>query len=109
VVSSAWVTAGDGPASRRITMHHFRGQLLDGDQIRLDPADVYLQFHALPGDPGRGWYGYLLVASESDVEPGRVYTLRLSDGRSGRLRIEHVTPDDSGKFRATFVGEGSLK
>ena len=90
-------------------MHHFRGKLLDGDQPRLDPADVYLQFHATPGDPGQGWYGYLVVAAETAVEPGGAYTLQLADGRSGQLRIDRVAPDDSGKFRATFVGEGHLK
>jgi hypothetical protein len=90
-------------------VHHFRGKLLDGDQPRLDPADVYLQFHATPGDQGQGWYGYLLVAAETTVEPGATYTLQLADGRSGQLRIDRVSPDDSGHFRATFVGEGRLK
>jgi hypothetical protein len=30
------------------------------------------------------------------------------DGRSGQLRIDTVSPDESGKIRATFFGEGSL-
>ena len=91
-------------------MHHFRGKLLDGDQPRLDPADVYLQFHAGAGDHTKGWYGYLLVASETSVEPAGAYTLQLADGRSGQLRIDRVSPpDDSGHFRAMFVGEGLLK
>jgi hypothetical protein len=90
-------------------VHHFRGKLLDGDQPRLDPADVYLQYHATPGDQGQGWYGYFLVAFETAVEPGGAYTLQLADGRSGRLRIDHVSPDAAGHFRAMFVGEGLLK
>ena len=90
-------------------MHHFRGKLLDGDQTRLDPADVYLQFHATPGDQGQGWYGYLLVASKTTVEPGVAYALQLADGRSGQLRIDHVSPDASGNIRAMFVGDGLLK
>ena len=89
-------------------MHHFRGKLLQGDRPRLDPANVYVQYGAADGDRGQGWYGYLLVASETDVEPGGTYTLNLSDGRSGELRVEAVSPDDSGKYRATFFGDGSL-
>src|SRR4051812_39664035 len=59
----------------RVAMHHFRGKLLQGDRPRLDPANVYVQYGAADGDRGQGWYGYLLVASEADVEPGGVYTL----------------------------------
>ena len=54
-----------------------------------------------------GWYGYLLVASESEIEPG-TYTLALEDGRSGTIRIDRLDPDDSGEFHAVFVGEGPL-
>jgi hypothetical protein len=48
-----------------------------------------------------------LVGSEKDVVCGGSYTLKLEDGRSGQLRIDTLTPDDSGKVRAMFVGEGS--
>jgi hypothetical protein len=92
-------------------MHHFRGSLLDGSQTRLDPANVYLDFHGeTPGAADAGWEGYLLVKEERDVEPGKAYTLRLEDGRSGRLTVKELTPEDSEKFkyRATFVGEGQL-
>jgi hypothetical protein len=89
-------------------MHHFRGTLLQGVETRLDPANVYIQYHTTEGDQGQGWYGYLLVASETDVEPAGTYTLKLTDGRSGQLRIDTVSPDESGKVRATFFGEGSL-
>jgi hypothetical protein len=89
-------------------MHHFRGTLLQGVETRLDPANVYIQYHATEGDQGQGWYGYLSVASETDVEPGETYTLKLMDGRSGQLRIDTVSADESGKVRATFFGEGSL-
>ena len=91
-------------------MHHFRGKLLDGDQTRLDPANVYIQFHhPTASGPVEGWNGYLLVASEADVDPDVTYTLTLGDGRSGSLRVDHLAPDDSGKFRAFFVGEGPLQ
>jgi hypothetical protein len=89
-------------------MHHFRGTLLQGVETRLDPANVYIKYLTTEGDKGAGWYGYLLVASETDVEPGNDYTLRLMDGRHGELRVEKVSPDESGKFRATFFGEGPL-
>jgi hypothetical protein len=89
-------------------MHHFRGKLLQGDVTRLDPANVYIQYRTNEGGQSQGWYGYLSVASEMDVEPGGAYTLTLTDGRSGGLRIETVSPDDSGKFRASFFGDGSL-
>jgi hypothetical protein len=90
-------------------MHHFRGKLLQGGETRLDPANVYIQYHTNEGDRGQGWYGYLLVATEGDLKPGGSYTLSLSDGRSGELRIDTVSPDDSGKYRATFIGEGPLE
>jgi hypothetical protein len=89
-------------------MHHFRGTLLQGVETRLDPANVYIQYHTTEGDQGQGWYGYLLVASETDVVSGGTYTLNLTDGRSGQLRIDTVSPDESGNVRATFFGEGSL-
>jgi hypothetical protein len=89
-------------------MHHFRGKLLQADVIRLDPANVYIQYHTNEGDRGQGWYGYVLTSTEGDLEPGGSYTLKLSDGRSGELRIDTVAPGESGKYRATFIGEGPL-
>jgi hypothetical protein len=90
-------------------MHHFRGKLYKGDKVHLDPANVYIEYHAAGGDGAQGWDGYLLVGSEADVEPSGTYTLKLVDGRSGALKVGAVEPDESGKVRATFVGEGALK
>ena len=91
-------------------MHHFRGKLLDGDEARLDPANVYIQFHhATASGSVPGWHGYLLIAPGSELEPGEAYTLALTDGRSGTLRIDSLAPDDDGKCRAIFVGEGPLE
>jgi hypothetical protein len=89
-------------------MHHFRGTLLQEAETRLDPANVYIQYHPTESAQGQGWYGYLLVASETDVESGSTYTLNLMDGRSGQLRIDTISPDESGKVRATFYGDGAL-
>ena len=89
-------------------MHHFRGKLFQGAEIRLDPANIYIQYRAPEGEQGQGWYGYLLVDSETAVEPRGTYTLKLMDGRAGQLRIDEVSVDESGKLRATFFGEGSL-
>lgn len=89
-------------------MHHFRGKLREGDEVRLDPANVYVHTQsAKAGGHEMGWYGYLLVASGGVVEPG-TYTLALEDGRAGTIRIDRLDPDDSGKYRAIFVGEGPL-
>lgn len=90
-------------------MHHFRGRLFQGNEIRLDPANVYLGYGSTEGEPVSEWSGYLLVASEKDVVAGGTYTLKLEDGRAGELRIETIAPDDSGKVRATFVGAAALK
>jgi hypothetical protein len=92
-------------------MHHFRGKLLEGDRICLDPANVYIDFpQPATGGPVEEWSGYLLVATESNVRPGVTYTLRLVDGRSGGLTIESVAPDgDSDKFRAFFKGSDPLR
>ena len=84
-------------------MHHFRGKLFQGDKLCLDPANVYIDY-----DSTSNWSGYLLIKSEHDVVPGGIYTLKLEDGRAGQLRIDSLTPDESDKVRATFIGEGSL-
>ena len=89
-------------------MHHFRGKLLPGGQALSRSANVYVDYDSAEVDVSSQWSGYLLVGSEKDVVPGGIYTLKLEDGRAGQLRIDTVTPDDSDKFRATFVGEGSL-
>ena len=88
-------------------MHSFRGMLREGDDLCLDHAGVFIQFRDHAGD-GSGWYGYLLVRSEGAVEPGGPYTLVLEDGRAGAIRIDEVTPEASGKYRAVFVGVGPL-
>ena len=87
-------------------MHHFRGNLFQGDKLCLDPANVYIDYHTTGADLASGWSGYLLVGSDKDVVPGGIYTLKLEDG--GRLRIDSLSPDDSDKVRAMFVGAGSL-
>jgi hypothetical protein len=89
-------------------MHHFRGKLFQGEQSCLDPANAYIDYGPTDANVTSDWSGYLLVGSEKDVVAGGTYTLKLVDGRAGRIRIGTVTPDDSDKFRALFVGEGSL-
>jgi len=90
-------------------MHHYRGMLFQGDKVRLDPANVYIDFGSTGADTASEWNGYLLVRSDKDVVPGETYTLRLEDGRSGELRIDTFAPDDSDKVRALFVGQGSME
>jgi len=90
-------------------MHHYRGKLFQGDKLRLDPANVYVDYRSTEGDAVSGWSGYFLLESENDVVPGGAYTLKLEDGRAGELRIDTVAPDDSSKVRAMFVGKGSLR
>ncbi len=90
-------------------MHHFRGTLFQGDKLCLDPANVYIDYHATESEAVSAWSGYLLIGSDKDVAPGSIYTLKLVDGRAGTLRIDNLTPDDSDKVRAIFVGTGALK
>ncbi len=85
-------------------MHHYRGRLLEGAMPRLDPANVYVEF----GPSGAEWSGYLLTRSAEEVSVGTTYTLRLEDGRAGEIRVESITPDDSERFRAAFVGLGPM-
>ncbi len=89
-------------------MHHFRGTLFQADKLCLDPANVYIDYHSTPANFTSAWSGYLLIKSDKDVVPGGIYTLKLEDGRAGQLRIDTLTPDDTDKVRATFVGTGSL-
>jgi hypothetical protein len=93
----------------RAAMHHYRGRLLQGDKVCLDPANVYIDFDATGAGTASGWTGYLLVGSDQDVVPGETYALQLVDGRSGELRIDSFAPDDSDKVRALFVGQGPMK
>jgi len=89
-------------------MHHYRGTLLEGATVRLDPANVYVEFGMQGADGSSDWSGYLVTKSDGDVTLGTTYTLRLEDGRAGELRVESITPDDAERFRATFVGLGSM-
>ena len=89
-------------------MHHFRGKLFQGEKLCLDPANVYIDYHATVAEATSEWSGYLLVKTDKDVVPGGIYTLKLEDGRAGKLRIDTLTPEDSDKVRAIFVGAGSL-
>jgi hypothetical protein len=89
-------------------MHHYRGRLLQGDKVRLDPANVYIDFDSTGAGTAPSWTGYLLVGSDNDVAPGEMYALQLVDGRSGELRIDRFAPDDSDKVRALFVGQGPM-
>jgi hypothetical protein len=90
-------------------MHHYRGKLFQGDKIRLDPANVYIDSSSTGVDAASAWSGYLLVASEKEVVLGGTYTLKLEDGRAGELRIGKFGPDDSDKVRAMFIGAGVLR
>ncbi len=90
-------------------MHHFRGKLLQGDKLCLDPANVYVDYQAEESEGPSAWSGYLLIESEKDVVPGNIYTLQLVDGRAGSLRIDKLAPDESEKLRAMFVGQGVLE
>jgi hypothetical protein len=89
-------------------MHHYRGTLMQGDKVRLDPANVYVDFGTSEGDAAPNWSGYLVIKSDKDVMTGGSYLLKLEDGRSGELRIESIAPDDSDRFQATFVGQGPM-
>jgi hypothetical protein len=89
-------------------MHCFRGTLKVGGRPRPGPARAFVQFREAAGGGGAGWYGYLLVGSEGEVEPGGPYTLHLEDGRAGAIRVDAVTPEGSGRYRAVFVGVGPL-
>ncbi len=90
-------------------MHHFRGKLFQGNKLCLDPANVYVDYHAMEDGAASAWSGYLLVGSDKDVVTGGVYTLKLEDGRAGDLRIDTLAPDDSDKVRAMFAGAGALR
>jgi hypothetical protein len=89
-------------------MHHFRGKLLMGDRTILDPANLYIEYHTHESAAAHAWEGYLLVESENELKSGGTYTLRLADGRAGMLRVDQTSAEESGKFRAKFVGEGPL-
>ncbi len=90
-------------------MHHFRGKLFQGDKLCLDPANVYVDYHAEESEGPSAWSGYLLIESEKDILPGNIYMLQLVDGRTGKLRIDSLASEDSENLRAMFVGQGILK
>jgi hypothetical protein len=90
-------------------MNHFRGRLLDGGEVRLDPADVFIQVHGRQDGAVTRWNGYLRLKPDAGLEPGDAFTLRLEDGRAGELRIDHVDPDGPDRLRAVFDGVGPLR
>ena len=63
-------------------MHHFRGKLLDGNRVHLSPANAYVHFneHATSG-PVRHWNGYVLVDSETALDPGGLDSRGLDSRR----------------------------
>ena len=91
-------------------MHHFRGILKEGSEPRLDPANVYIEYLGPQDGTRSNWNGYLLVSDESALERGVLYTLELSDGRTGDLIVDRFVPDDSapGRLRAIFYTETPL-
>jgi hypothetical protein len=89
-------------------MHHYRGTLFQGDVVRLNPANVYVDFSSAGTEGTADWSGYLVVKTGQDVATGTTYLLKLEDGRTGELRVESVAPDDSERFQANFVGVGPM-
>ena len=82
-------------------MHHFRGKLFQGDKLVLDPANVYIDYHASEADAslgvgrlprgrfgeGRGGWGQL--HAETGGRPGR----KASDQRLRARRLGQVPCD----------------
>jgi hypothetical protein len=89
-------------------MNHFRGKLLDGEKVFVEPLNVYIQFHPSTTGSRSGWYGYFLLPEGVKVAPGSDYRLILADGRTGDLKVEELSEDETGRPRAMFVGDGDL-
>jgi hypothetical protein len=87
-------------------MHHFRGKLFQGDKLCLDPANVYIDYNSTEVDVTSNWSGYLLVASEKDVVPGGIYTLKLEDGAGGPTADRHPHPRRLGQVSSDVRRRG---
>jgi hypothetical protein len=91
-------------------MEHFRGKLLDGEQVVIDLVDGYLGCHAM--ESGRKtWFGYFELSAEqrAQVNSGVRYNLNVSDGRSCDLYFDIHPSNAPGKYTAEFQVTGQVK
>jgi hypothetical protein len=91
-------------------MEHFRGKLLDGDQVFLDPVEGHLGSHTMTSGH-KTWFGNFELPTEqrANVSPSIRYKLVFSDGRSGELYIDIHDSNTPGKCTAEFQLIGGLK
>ncbi|HUW18679.1 MAG TPA: hypothetical protein VMW16_05200 [Sedimentisphaerales bacterium] len=85
-------------------MEHFRGNILDNNQVLLEDVEGVLYFTALPGG-WRTWEGSFAVPAYAGIEIGDgPYRLELEDGRGGEIVIMR-----KGAEAVAFKGTGLLE
>jgi len=91
-------------------MDHFRGKLLDGDQVVFDAVEGYLGSHALPNGHTT-WFGHFELPADrrANLHPGTRYRLALSDGRAADLYVDLHDSNSPDKCTAEFQIVGGLK
>ena len=92
-------------------MEHVRGQLLDGDQVVLEPIEGYLGCHAM-SNGRKTWFGNFALPADKrpSVVVGNRYKLVLGDGRSGDIYVDiHDDSGHPGDYTAEFQIIGGLK
>jgi len=91
-------------------MEHFRGKLLDGDQVFLDSVEGYLGSHTMSSGH-KTWFGNFELPTEqrASVCPSIRYKLVFTDGRIGELYIDIHDSNTPGKCTAEFQLIGALK
>jgi hypothetical protein len=91
-------------------MEHFRGKLLNGEEVFLDQIEGYLGFHTTSSGH-KTWFGHFEIPIEqrANVNPGIRYKLFLSDGRNGELYVDLHDSNTPGKCTGEFQLIGTLK
>jgi hypothetical protein len=90
-------------------MEHFRGNILDNDQILLENVEGVLHVATSP-DGWSNWAGSFDVPAYNSIELGGPYRLQLEDGRHGKIGIteQKQTSTEAG-CTVEFKGRGPLK
>jgi hypothetical protein len=89
----------------------FRGRLMSGDQVLLEPVLGQLKSHARVGGGVGEWTGYFEFppSLKETFVAGNRYRLVLIDGRSGHIHVHIPDHDPLDRTIAEFHGTGSIR
>jgi hypothetical protein len=89
----------------------FRGRLMSGDRIVIDPVQGFLKSSQRSGGVVVEWTGHFECPAEHSeaVISGNRYRLILIDGRSGTVAVRHKVGEPVERPVINFHGTGTVK